>query len=349
MRDEAALLNQLHTLNESELFYRAYRLAKASPDSFEDWLGQQDLSRIHANNLLVPEISDTIPPEYLEEWYFQEEKRDGIRAFKHDCYAPPIEHFHNFFEMFYVLEGRCLHRVGENHSVLHAGDLCMIQPKVKHSIDVNDESVIIDVLIRRSTFRQYFYSILQGDNVLSNFFMSTLSSNTGMDYMIFHTGENRDLRGCFLDLCAEFMHQEAYFSTLVNAILTHIFVLMLRYHADDCELPPIKTDATAQSMDILRWLHNNMATATLEQLAEHLHYTPEYTSRLVKQQTGSTYLQLLTSIRNDSAKQYLRDTAMSIGDICSAIGFESTEHLVRLFKRQNGCTPTEYRKRNQIP
>ena len=68
---------------------------------------------------------------------------------------------------------------------MHTGDLCLIQPQVNHALDVSDESVIIDVLIRRSTFRHYFYSILQGDNLLANFFMSTLYSRQGIDYLIF--------------------------------------------------------------------------------------------------------------------------------------------------------------------
>ena len=91
---------------------------------------------------------------------------------------------------------------------LYTGDLCFIQPKVTHSIDVNDESIIIDVLIRRSTFRQYFYSILRGDNLLSSFFMSTMYSKPGIDYLLFHTHEDLDLHFAFIELCSEVFEKE---------------------------------------------------------------------------------------------------------------------------------------------
>ena len=177
--NEKQLLETLQTLNESEIFYRNYRLAKTSAAGFDEYLASLDRDRVYREHLLVPEWEDTIPPEYLEDWYFTDADPEGIHVFKHNCYTPALPHHHNFFEMFYVLKGRCMHQVGENISVLHKGDLCFIQPKVTHSLDVNDESIVIDVLIRRSTFRQYFYSILQGDNLLSNFFMSTLYSKIG--------------------------------------------------------------------------------------------------------------------------------------------------------------------------
>ena len=235
--DEKQLMNRLRILNDSEIFYRNYRLAKASGIGFDEYLSGIDKARVHRENLLVPEWDDTIPPEYLEDWYFSSDRREGIHVFKHNCYTPAIPHHHNFFEMFYVLEGRCIHQVGENRSILHTGDLCFIQPKVAHSLDVNDESVIIDVLIRRSTFRQYFYSILRGDNLLSNFFMSTLLSKPGIDYLLFHTHEDMDLHYAFIELCSETFEQEAYYNELINAVVTKIFVLLLRRYMSDCELP----------------------------------------------------------------------------------------------------------------
>jgi len=100
--DEQKVYEQLITLNDSEIFYRNYRLAKASPASFAEYLANIDLSFVHQNNLLVPELAETIPPEYLENWYFTDETT-GIHVCKHNCYTPAIPHKHNFFEMFFVL------------------------------------------------------------------------------------------------------------------------------------------------------------------------------------------------------------------------------------------------------
>ena len=345
--DEKQLMNRLRILNDSEIFYRNYRLAKASGIGFDEYLSGIDKARVHRENLLVPEWDDTIPPEYLEDWYFSSDRREGIHVFKHNCYTPAIPHHHNFFEMFYVLEGRCIHQVGENKSILHTGDLCFIQPKVAHSLDVNDESVIIDVLIRRSTFRQYFYSILRGDNLLSNFFMSTLLSKPGIDYLLFHTHEDMDLHYAFIELCSETFEQEAYYNELINAVVTKIFVLLLRRYMSDCELPANQPADSETAIRIARYLQNHAAEATLAQLADDFHYSPEHASRLIKQTTGRTFTQLLTSIRLENAKQLLRDTSINILDVAVQVGYEGSDQFIRAFRKHNGLTPNEYRQKYQ--
>lgn len=341
--NEQQVLSHLRELNESEIFYRNYRLAKASPAGFDEFLSGIDRERVYKENLLVPEWPDTIPPEYLEDWYFSADRREGIHVFKHNCYTPAILHHHNFFEMFFVLEGHCIHQVGENTAILHAGDLCLIQPKVAHSLDVNDESVIIDVLIRRSTFRQYFYSILQGDNLLSNFFMSTLYSKSGIDYLLFHTLEDPDLHYAFIDLCGETFDHLEYYSVLVNAIVTRIFVLLLRRYMSSCELPKGKPEDSEIALTLARYLQANAADVTLARLAEDFHYSTEYASRLIKRSTGRTFIQLLTSIRLENAKQLLRDTSLSVTDIALQVGYDSSEHFIRTFRKHTGITPSEYR------
>ena len=85
---ENELMTHLRTLNPSELFYRNYRLAKSSEIGFQDFLEHVDREAVARDNLLIPEWPQTIPPEYLEDWYFTPDQREGIHVFKHNCYTP---------------------------------------------------------------------------------------------------------------------------------------------------------------------------------------------------------------------------------------------------------------------
>ena len=341
--EEKRLLEQLHTLNESEEFYRRYRQAEATPGGLQAFLEQLDADYVRKNALLIPEWPETISPEYLEESFFSPDRRVGIHVSKHNCFTPPVPHHHDFFEMFYVLDGQCVHRVGGQRSVLGAGDLCLIQPHVTHSLDVSDESIVIDVLMRRSTFRNYFYSILQGDNVLSNFFLSTLYSRQGISYLIFHTGGDDPLYRAFTELCGEFFEKKDYYSTLVNALLTKVFVHLLRSHLGSSEMPEDEARDTQTAVRIARYLQLNAANADLNAMAAELHYSPEYTSRQIRRITGRTFIQLLTTVRLENAEHLLRDTALPVADIAATVGYESTEHFIRTFRRHKGMTPTDYR------
>ncbi len=345
--EEERVLNQLRAMNESELFYRNYRLAKFSPSGFDAFIRQIDPEQVRRLNLIVPEWPETMRSEYLDNQFFSPDQRVGIQVFKHNCYTPPAPHHHNFFELFYVLEGRCAHQVREHTSSMSTGDLCFIQPRVTHALDVSDESVIIDVLIRKSTFRHYFYSILQGDNLLANFFMSTLYSERGIDYLIFHTGNDPELHRAFVELCGEFMDKRDYYSVLVNAIVTKVFVLLLRNYMEACELPEDQFHDSQTAVRIARYLQINAATATLSGLAAEFHYSPEYASRLIKQMTGQTFIQLLTTVRLENAEQLLRDTALPVADVAAAVGYESSEHFIRTFRKHKGMTPSGYRQKKR--
>ena len=53
--NEQQVLSRLRQLNESEIFYRNYRLAKASGAGFDEYLEQIDRKKVYQENLLVPE------------------------------------------------------------------------------------------------------------------------------------------------------------------------------------------------------------------------------------------------------------------------------------------------------
>lgn len=345
--NQIQLMQQLHTLNSSECFYREYRLAKQSPVRFEDYLARLDREMLSREQLLVPEIRETIPEEYKEQAYFAPDPRDSIYVMKHNCYTPPIPHCHYFYEFFYVLEGSCVHTIGGSSMLLRAGDCCLIQPGVYHSLDVSDESVVINILIRRSTFRDYFYSILQGDNALAEFFMSSLINKEKIDYILFQTAKDDALYATIINACQEFFQKEAYYSELTNAIVMRIFVLLLRHHMVGCKMPENRAADTRKAMTFVNFLRTNPAEMTLSMAAEHFHYTPEYMSRIIRRTTGYTFSELLARLRIENARRYLRDTTISVADIGSMVGYETAEHFIRTFKKITGKTPREYRQSSQ--
>jgi two-component system, response regulator YesN len=82
----------------------------------------------------------------------------------------------------------------------------------------------------------------------------------------------------------------------------------------------------------------------LEDIAALLGYSPKYMSRLFKQKTGINFNKYKTKIKMEQAKHYLENTDKQIKNIAFKIGYENSESFVRTFKKQNGLTPTEYRK-----
>ncbi|HEY4345558.1 MAG TPA: helix-turn-helix domain-containing protein, partial [Parvibaculum sp.] len=58
---------------------------------------------------------------------------------------------------------------------------------------------------------------------------------------------------------------------------------------------------------------------------------------------GTSFREILDHVRNELAKNYLRDTKLSIAEVGGMLGFEDAANFRRAFRRWNGCSPQDYR------
>jgi two-component system response regulator YesN len=95
----------------------------------------------------------------------------------------------------------------------------------------------------------------------------------------------------------------------------------------------------AQRIILQRYQEN----LTLQTVAEHVHVTPVWLSKLFKKETDMNFLEYLTDIRMKKAAELLADLNHKVYQISYMIGYQDPVHFSKLFKRKYGCTPQEYR------
>ncbi len=81
---------------------------------------------------------------------------------------------------------------------------------------------------------------------------------------------------------------------------------------------------------------------SLENCADVEQMTPYALSKAFKQVSGINFIDYLTRVRMDAAKQLLRETTMKINDVAAAVGYQHS-YFNRIFKKQEGVTPSQYR------
>ena len=90
-------------------------------------------------------------------------------------------------------------------------------------------------------------------------------------------------------------------------------------------------------------LENYMRHISLEEIAKQKPVSTSYLSRVFKNETGSSVLDYLTSVRMRHACEMLIESKTSIADIALSIGYDDYTYFCKVFKKECGCTPLKYR------
>ncbi|MBP3360363.1 MAG: AraC family transcriptional regulator [Clostridia bacterium] len=98
--------------------------------------------------------------------------------------------------------------------------------------------------------------------------------------------------------------------------------------------------------EIIDYINNNFTdqSLSLDVLAERFKVQPTYISTIIKNALGVGFHQHLTTLRVSKAKELLANAGMSIQEIYESCGFYSKSTFFRVFKKNTGVTPNDYRK-----
>lgn len=83
---------------------------------------------------------------------------------------------------------------------------------------------------------------------------------------------------------------------------------------------------------------------SLDLLASKIGMSPGYLSVYIKENTGKNFIDHLNGIRLSKAKQLLSETSLTIQEIGEAIGYRNGTSFIRMFKKETGMPPGDYRK-----
>jgi len=83
---------------------------------------------------------------------------------------------------------------------------------------------------------------------------------------------------------------------------------------------------------------------TLEEVAQQVYLSPCYFSRLFKQIKGLNFIDYLTRVRLQAARELLLSTNLSVAEIAARVGYHDARYFGQVFKKQEGYTPGVFRK-----
>ncbi len=83
---------------------------------------------------------------------------------------------------------------------------------------------------------------------------------------------------------------------------------------------------------------------SLQEVADNINISKNYLCDIFKKETGVTFMNYVTGLRIEKAKEYLRDTDMKMYEVSDAVGYNDYAYFSQIFKKNTGVTLSAYRR-----
>jgi AraC-like DNA-binding protein len=145
-----------------------------------------------------------------------------------------------------------------------------------------------------------------------------------------------------------------FYSTTVKEIsifskLMDVFGMLMKKDYSD-SLVIIQNDKQREVYikfkSLVEWLAmHSSENVSMDEAANHVGYSKFHFARLFKEYTGMTFNDYETTLKLKEVERQLADTDLQISDIAMSCGFNNLTSLSRCFKKQYGCSPSQFRNR----
>ena len=256
-----------------------------------------------------------------------------------------IKHFHNQYEIFYIIEGERQFFFDNKSYNAYAGDIAILDTNLVHTTcSISDEDKGYNRVILYIDYEKMcdFDKKYPGLNLV-NYFHN--------NYGIYHL--NEDQRIAFLNLYRDLRHEltkknSGYQSRVEIATIYWLYKLLSLKHDSTQIHAVINSPKELSASNISAYLEANYTKElALDTISDELFMSKYYMCRIFKEYTGFTITEYVNTLRIKKATQILETSNLSISDVAAELGFESASYFERIFKKIMNVTPLKYRKTHQ--
>ena len=228
-------------------------------------------------------------------------------------------HFHDFYELEFIISGSGTYTVDGTEYTIEAGTLFFLTPLNYHCVDIRDA---------------HLYNVMFSSNICNHTFLKELTMNAPVFLQT-----DKETKLCFEVLLEELCNNidDSEFSTvLLDAVIARLKKEVANNNSN-------KTISAINKAEL--YILNNFRNGiTLNDVAKELALTPTYFSRLFKEEKGINFKTYLDDIRFEYAEKLLLHSEMTVMQICTESGFNDYPNFIRRFKQYSGLYPAQYRK-----
>lgn len=164
------------------------------------------------------------------------------------------------------------------------------------------------------------------------------------DKHIYPVGSSLEYERVFKRIILEFQRSQEDYEEMLELLLRHLLIIFERELKREHVL---KNEYLDKEMDIATsyFNENYNRNINIEEYASSRGMSVSWFIRNFKKYTGQTPMQFIVSLRINNAQLLLETTEYSINQIASIVGYDNQLYFSRLFHKQKGVSPMQYRNR----
>lgn len=252
-----------------------------------------------------------------------------------EAYAVSANHFHCYYELFYVRQGKCRYFLNNRYIEIGAGEMLLIPPREVHNNAYLATTVRDNIYFRKTDIME------NGSYAIPHF-----NEHFKQMQMIHIPSAHRP---AFESLIDSMLHEEsindANSAKMLQLLLKQFFLLCNRY----CTFRETPLNiGSSSSEDIILASHyiadHYHQQISLEEVASMVNLSPSYLSKKFHKAVGKTISEYLNSERLKHATLELISTNHTITEIALNNGFSDANYFKDVFKKTFGSSPRDYRK-----
>nr|MCR5715906.1 AraC family transcriptional regulator [Lachnospiraceae bacterium] len=244
-------------------------------------------------------------------------------------------HFHYYYEFFYVRQGKCRFFINNSLYDLNAGEFLIIPPREVHFNRYLAQTVRTNIYFR-------------GSDLLENgsLFLPNLEKRFLQMQVIHVPSTYQHLINQLIDsMLQEENIDDETTGPMLQLLLKQIFLSCNRYCTFRSDDIAFSADGAEDILQAAQYITDHYSQPiTLEQLAEMVNLSPSYFSKKFHQTLGMGMKEYLNYERLKHASLELLSTQHSITEIAINCGFSDGNYFKDAFKKIYDVSPRAYRK-----
>ncbi|SDW90913.1 AraC family transcriptional regulator [Paenibacillus sp. CF384] len=262
-------------------------------------------------------------------------------------------HSHSFYELVFVVEGHAWHECRGETRELQEGDVFIVDPQTAHRYRGREDevTVVYNVMFQLSLLDRELSRLSEIDGFVDFFYLAPFlhRSPHRSPYLNVNGRARATLEGKLQTISCEDERKVPGYELMVRSQLIEFFVCLSRYMLEHKKEPARKqveeTEWLSWVTALLREIYNQ--PISLNQFSRMCAMSPSAFAQKFKQRTGKSFLQFKRELQIAEACRLLRGTDRSIVQVAGETGYDDLSHFYRIFRRQAGCTPLQYRNHQE--